>query len=149
MRFLRMTGLVAMIAAMLQGCVVVDNGGLVSCGGSHRLQVVDLDMFPDPVAEGQRIDRWHVTLRADGSGECRTAIRIQEQTGNDIVGEELVYHLRPGNNEINFQPDARYRFSRGEHCFVVIADIAGTPRPVDAARTFCARQSGGRRWTMK
>ncbi len=148
MRNLKIAALV-FAAAILPSCVMVDNDrNVVACGGSHRLQVVDLDMSPDPIAEGQRINRWLVHLRADASGECRTVIQIRETSG-DEVGREKVSRLRPGNNEIEIEPNERYRFTRSEHCFQVIADIANTPRPIDAARRFCARQIAGRRWTMQ
>ena len=138
----------ALGAAALQSCVVADTDRLVTCGGNHRLQVVDLDVSPDPLAEGARINRWFVRLRADGSGECRTTIRVRDE-GGDVVAQERVWRLRPGINEIELTPLERYRFSHNEHCFLVIADIAGTGRPVDAARKFCARQIAGRRWTMR
>ena len=135
-------------AAALQSCVTADYDRMVSCGGNHRLQVMDLDVSPDPLAEGQRINRWFVRLRADATGECRTTIRVREDSG-DVVAQEIVWGLRPGINEIELTPLERYRFSRNEHCFQVIADIAGTGRPVDAARRFCARQIAGRRWSMR
>jgi hypothetical protein len=144
-------GLLILLAAALalQSCVTVDDRD-VSCGGNHRLQIVDLDMSPDPIAQGQRISRFLVRLRADGSGECRTVIRVREEGDKDVVAQERVYRLRPGINEIVIEPYERYRFSRSEHCFVVFADIAGTPRPVDAARRFCARQTAGRGgWSMR
>jgi hypothetical protein len=56
--------------------------------------------------------------------------------------------LRPGINEIELTPLERYRFSRNEHCFQVVADIAGTYRTVDAARALRA-QIAGRRWSMR
>ena len=147
MRELKML-LLVIAAAALQSCVVAEPGRLVACGGDHRLQVVDLDVSPDPLAEGQRINRWFVRLRADASGECRTTIRVRDESG-DVVAAERVWSLRPGINEIELTPLERYRFSRNEHCFLVIADIAGTGRPVDAARRFCARQIAGRRWSMR
>jgi len=147
MRQLRMV-LLAFAAAALQSCAVVDTDRMVYCGGSHRLRVVDLDISPDPIAEGQRINRWFVRLRGDASGECRTVIRSRDESG-EVGGRERVYGLRPGINEIEIEPLERYRFSRSEHCFDVVADIAGTGRRVDAERRFCARQIAGRRWSMR
>ena len=148
MRQLKML-LLVIAAAALQSCVVVDDPNrLGACGGSHRLQVTDLDVSPDPLAEGQRISRWFVRLRADGSGECRTTIRVRDESG-DLVAGERVWGLRPGINEIELTPLERYRFSRNEHCFQVVADIAGNARAVDAARRFCARQIAGNRWSMR
>lgn len=141
--------LLVLVAAALQSCVVVDpDRDVAYCGGDRRLQIVDLDMSPDPIAQGQPINRWLVRLRSEGSGDCRTVIRIRDGDGEE-VGREVRRRLRPGINEIEVEPFERYRFSRGEHCFQVIADIAGNWRPVDAARRFCAREMGGRRWTMR
>ena len=141
--------LLIIAAAALQSCVVVDDPSrLGACGGSHRLQVVDLDVSPDPLAEGQRISRWFVRLRADGSGECLTTIRVRD-AGGDVVAQERAWRLRPGVNEIELTPLERYRFSRNEHCFQVTADIAGTARPVDASRRFCVRRIAGQRWSMR
>ncbi|HEX2386040.1 MAG TPA: hypothetical protein VHL99_05720 [Candidatus Binatia bacterium] len=121
----------------------------VYCGGEHRLYVDQLYMDPDPIAEGQRIRAWHVRLRSDGNGECQTTLRIRERTDGDVVGRARVYYLRPGWNQIDFDPLETYRFHRREHCFDVIADIAGTGRAVDAARAFCARQVGPNRWSFR
>ena len=140
--------IVVIVGLALQSCVTV-NDRQVSCGGNHRLQIVNLDLTPDPIAEGQRLNRFLVRLRADGSGECRTIIRVREQGEKDLIAQERVYQLRPGINEIVIEPNERYRFSRKEHCFEVLADIAGTTRAVDAAQRFCARQIAGRRWSMK
>jgi len=148
MRNLRIA-LLVFAAAALQSCVMVDNDrNVADCGGGHRLQVVDLNISPDPIAESQRINRWLVRLRADASGECRTTLRIREISG-DEVGRARVFRLRPGNNAIEIEPNERYRFSRSEHCFQVTADIAGTPRAIDAARRFCARRIAGRRWSFR
>ena len=152
MRDLRIA-LLILAAVALQSCVMVDhdrdnNRNVADCGGGHRLQVVDLDISPDPIAEGQRINSWLVRLRADASGECRTTLRIREVSG-DEVGRARLFRLRPGNNAIEIEPNERYRFSRSEHCFQVTADIAGTPRAVDAARRFCARRTADRRWSFR
>jgi hypothetical protein len=140
----------AMVAVLLHGCVVYDRDRdqWASCGREHRLQVVDLDMSPDPVAAGQRIDRFRVSLRSDGSGECATRIQIRETQGDDRIAAERVYRLRPGTNQISIEPEERYRFSRQEHCFTVQANIENTARPIDAARRFCAREVGSRRWSL-
>lgn len=144
-------GLLAFVALALQSCAVVDRDrdrDVAYCGGNHRLQIVDLETTPDPILRGARINRWFVRLRADGSGECRTVIRIRDMEGNEVA-REVARRLRPGINEIEISPDEGYRFSRKEHCFQVIADISGTWRPVDAARRFCAREIANGRWTMR
>ncbi len=143
MRNLRGMLILVVVIMALQSCVAIDDRQMVSCGGNHRLQIVNLDMAPDPIAQGQRIDRFLVRLRADGSGECRTVLRVREEGEKDLIGQERVYGLRPGINEIVIEPYERYRFSRNEHCFVVLADIAGTARP-----PWCRRRSSQLRMVL-
>jgi hypothetical protein len=154
--------LLIFIALTLSSCVAEEPGRYggegrverrdsraVYCGAEHRLHVADLDMTPDPIAQGERVRTWRVRLRSDGTGECQTTLRVRERSDGDIVGRARVYYLRPGLNTIEFDPLESYRFHRREHCFEVIGDIAGTGRPVDAARTFCARQIAGNRWSLR
>jgi hypothetical protein len=75
-------------------------------------------------------------------------VQIREIQGGDLIGRDSKYRLRRGVNRINIEPEGRYRFSRQEHCFVVVADIEGNWWPVDAVRRFCARRTNGNRWTM-
>jgi hypothetical protein len=151
-----------LVAVALQSCIVAEperrgdrprddrrDDRLVYCGGEHRMRVMDLDIAPDPIADGQPIRALRVRVRVDGSGECQTTFLVRESRDGDLVGRERVFRLRPGVNEITFEPSERYRFSRNEHCFDVIANIAGTTRRVDAERTFCAKQLPGRRWTLR
>jgi len=147
---------------LLQACDTVDRdrnygggrgggpsgGKYVSCGGAHRLSLVDLSMSPDPIKDGQRIARFRVRLRSDGSGECETTISIRETSGNQLVARRTAQRLRPGVNELYVLPEARYRFEREEHCFEVLADIERTHRRVDAQRRFCARRAGRSAWTL-
>lgn len=160
--------LMVLIALSVAGCVVQDPGGRYGdggygdgryggerrddryayCGGDHRLYVADLDMLPDPIAQGEHVRTWRVRLRSDYNGECQTTLRVRERSDGDIVGRARVYSLRPGLNTLDFDAE-NYRFHRREHCFDVIADIAGTGRTVDAARTFCARQVGPNRWSLR
>jgi len=155
MRHLLTLGSVAILAAALQSCIVADvdrrGGGdvrFVYCGGEHRLRVMDLDMSPDPIADGERVRALRVRVRVDGSGECQTTFQVRERDG-DLVGQDRTFRLRPGINDVTFEPVDRYRFDRGEHCFDVIANIAGNQRRIDAERTFCARQLPGRRWSLR
>ncbi len=109
----------------------------------EALQVLTLDMVPDPAREGQRI-RFSITLlnRTSYSGRANLSIKDQDE----LVVEARGVMLQPGNNRVDF-PDAGYRFSRRDPCFTVEVDIAGTRRPVDFARGFCAhRTSAG--WTL-
>jgi hypothetical protein len=138
------------LTASLQGCSLGngDGGGWASCGKSAKLQLVDLDMSPDPVTEGGRVKSFRVSLRSDGPTDCETQVQIRETLGTNSIGTNSKSRLRRGVNRINVEPESSYQFSRQEHCFVVVADIEGNWWPVDAVRRFCARQSG-KRWTLK
>jgi len=118
------------------------------CEGSHKVAITDLDMSPDPITEGQRVRRWRVRLRVDSNGECDTVIEIREKPGNELVAREREYRLRPGINEVELEPQERYRFEGKQRCFVVLVDIAGTRRPIDAGRHFCASHRPSY-WTMR
>jgi hypothetical protein len=141
----------AALAIWVQGCAAGnrDRDDWVNCGRNTRLQLVDLDMSPDPVTVGERVERFRVSLRSDGPADCETRVQIRETQGGDLIGRDSKSRLRRGVNRINIEPDDRYRFSRQEHCFVVVVDIEGNWWPVDAVRRFCASQTGGKRWTLK
>ena len=141
--------LVALAAILVQSCVVADGDRWGYCGRDARLQLVDLDMSPDPISDGQRVREWRVRLRADERTRCETTLQIREMPGNEVVGRDRVSRLRGGTNNIEIEPSERYRFSRNEHCFVVLANVEGAGWPIDAARRFCARQISGRRWSLK
>jgi hypothetical protein len=134
-------------AALLSACATSGREGWSLCGRTSHLRIVDLDVTPDPIAEGQQIRSWRVLVQADTDGECATTLQIQERPGNITVGTRRVYYLRPGLNEITVQPDLRYRFAQVRHCFSVIADIEGTPQAIDAAGSYCAQKKGNV-WTM-
>jgi hypothetical protein len=118
-----------------------------SCRRGDRISIVDLDMSPDPIAEGQRVRSWRVRLRLDSRNECDTTVEIRETGGNDVVAREREYRLRPGMNEIDMQPSERYRFEGKERCYTVIVDVEGGRRSADADRRFCARNRAT--WSLR
>ena len=119
--------------------------GRFGCRRGDRIEIQDLDLSPDPIMEGQRIRSWKVRLRFDGTRECETEIEVRE--GGDVVARTRRVNIRPGVNEIEVPPVERYRLHGQEHCFVVVADLEGTRRNIDAARRFCARQRMG--WSLR
>lgn len=109
----------------------------------RALTIVQLEMFPDPVREGQRV-RFGLTLlnRASKSGRANILIKDRDQ----VVAEARGFLIRPGENRVDF-PDSGYRFDQREHCFEVEVNLEGTGLPVDFAREFCVqRTSGG--WSL-
>lgn len=119
--------------------------GRFGCRRGERIDIQDLDVWPDPIMEGQRIRVWKVRINFAGTRECETEIEVRE--GGDVVARTRRINLRPGVNEIDVPPVESYRFHGREHCFDVVADLEGTRRNVDAARRFCARQRMG--WSLR
>ena len=119
--------------------------GRFGCRRGDRIEIQDLDMSPDPIMEGQRIRAWKVRINFAGARECETEIEVRE--GGDVVARTRRINMRPGVNEIEVPPVERYRLHGQEHCFVVVADLEGTRRNIDAAHRFCARQRMG--WSLR
>lgn len=122
-----------------------DWGRRNDCRRGDRIEIQDLDISPDPVVEGQRIRLWKVRLNFQGKRDCDTEVLIRE--GNNIVGHERNFRLRPGINEIEIRPAGDFRFRGREHCFNVQVDLEGSRHQIDADRRFCARQRT--MWTMR
>src|SRR5581483_11099638 len=134
----------ALAALMLIGFASDASAQPYGRGGGDRLRILDLDMSPDPVVQGQRVRSWIVKVRLDGDRSCETEIEIRDS--NELVGRAR-YMLRPGVNEIQMQPAEGYRLRNRDHCFSVTADIEGSRRTIDADRQFCARQRPG--WSLR
>lgn len=116
-----------------------------ACRRGDGVRIQDLDMSPDPVVEGQRIQEWRVQIRFDGRRNCETDIVVRE--GNDDVGRLRNYNLRPGVNEIRIPVAGGFRLRGREHCFNVQVDLDGSRQRVDANRRFCAAQRT--MWSMR
>ena len=107
------------------------------------MRVLDLDMSPDPVREGQRVN-FQATMENLSRHSGRTTIYLKDR--DEIVSVIYDVLLKPGQNQVFF-PESNYRFSRTDHCFTVEVDIEGTRRRVDMVREFCLHQAR-RGWTM-
>ncbi|HEY1266139.1 MAG TPA: hypothetical protein VGH16_02705 [Candidatus Binatia bacterium] len=124
--------------------------GRVHCGGNHRISIEDLDMSPDPVNRGERVQNWRLKVHVDGSGECDTLFEIREKPGDTVVARGATHVLRPGENEIVIPAAQGYRFKRNETCFQVLANIENTRKPIDTKEKFCARgRDDGKRYSMR
>jgi hypothetical protein len=121
------------------------------CGVGHRIRILDLDISPDPIGPGQKIEKFRAVAQLDGISECDTLFELREDRSDDVVAYGMRKALRPGKNQIDFRPIGEYHFRSHEQCFEINAEIAGTRRPVDAARRFCVREipRQGRRWSMR
>ncbi len=138
-------GFIIFCALVIQGCVVRETYPPPSGQAFHhgQLRVTELAMSPDPAREGQKI-RFSMLIVNDSSFSRRVSIAIRD--GDELVSEVSDISIRSGANRIRF-PYSSYRFSRQDHCFVVLVDIERTYKPVDLARRFCARRTH-RGWTL-
>ena len=110
-------------------------------GGSRirpeDLRVLQLEISPDPVREGQRVV-FQVTISNGSRHSGRATLVIKDK--DEIISEVRDAPLRPGDNQVDF-PESSYRFSRSDHCFTVEADIERTRSPIDVAKNFCAKRT--------
>lgn len=107
------------------------------------LRVLQLEISPDPVQEGQRI-RFEATISNLSHYSTRLSLFVKDR--DEVVTSVQDVLIKPGHNRIIF-PLTGYRFSRHEHCFTVEVDIERTRRPIDVVREFCARRTH-QGWTL-
>jgi len=100
------------------------------------LKVVQLEISPDPVRQGQRV-AFRVTISNRSRHSGRVTLAIKDK--NEIISQGDVT-IKPGDTQVNF-PESSYRFSRSDHCFTVEADIERTRSLIDASREFCAKRT--------
>jgi hypothetical protein len=148
-------GVVVVLVAVWASVVIETDAAAqkrpVRCGIGHRIRILDLNILPDPIGRGQKLERLRAIVQLDGIEECDTLFELREEAGDDVVAQGVKKLLRPGKNHVEFRPAGPYRFRLHEHCFQVVATIAGTRRPLDAARRFCARETTrhGRGWSLR
>lgn len=109
----------------------------------EALRVLQLEVSPDPVRQGQRV-AFRVTISNGSRHSGRLTLTIKDK--NEIISEVRDVTLRPGDNQVNF-PESSYRFSRSDHCFTVEADIERTRSQIDTSREFCAKRTN-LGWTL-
>ena len=106
------------------------------------LKVLQLEMNPDPVREGQWLNFQAVVSNLSRhSGRVNLFIKDRDE----VVAQLNDVLLPHGAFDFSF-PFTRYQFQRFDHCFTVIVDVERTPYRVDAAREFCARPYG---WSLR
>jgi hypothetical protein len=107
------------------------------------LQVLHLEMVPDPVREGEPV-QFRMTLANSSPYSGGVSLFLKDRDESAAVAYDVP--IRPGQNRIEFPPTG-YRFHQGDPCFFVEADIERTRRPVELARSFCAWKTQGG-WTL-
>lgn len=109
----------------------------------ENLKVLQLEISPDPVREGQRVV-FRVTISNGSRYSGRVTLAIKDK--DEIISEVRDAPLKPGDNQVEF-PGSSYRFSRSDHCFTLEADIERTRSPLDVAKEFCAKRTN-LGWTL-
>ena len=108
------------------------------------LRIVQMEFSPDPVRQGQQVS-FRITIANDSRHSERITLVVKDR--DEVISEARDINISPGENRIDF-PATDYRFSRGDHCFTVEADIEHTRRSIEVAREFCARRiTNG--WTLR
>jgi len=109
----------------------------------ENLRVLQLEISPDPVREGQRVG-FRATISNGSRNSGRVTLIVKDK--DEIISEVRDIPFRPGENQVNF-PESSYRFSRSDHCFTVEADIERVQSPIDVAKEFCAKRTNAG-WTL-
>ncbi len=108
------------------------------------LRVLQLEMNPDPVREGEWVS-FQAVVSNLSRHPGRVSLFIKDR--DEVVAAVYDVSLGPGDNRIAF-PRTHYRFHRQESCFMVEVDIERTRRPVDLAKEFCAQRTY-QGWSMR
>lgn len=118
--FLSLSGLV-LASAVLCAPVVVEAQtrprDWVECSPPHRMRILDLDMTPDPVRQGSRVETWKVTLQSDRNGECQTTIEVRDR--DQLAGAGRAVRIRPGRAVYTLPAAPGYRLQGQDHCLIV------------------------------
>jgi hypothetical protein len=105
--------------------------------GPRVLQVIQLEMTPDPVREGQWIS-FQATISNLSRFPGRVSLSVKDK--DEVISEVHDIILEPGDNRVVF-PQTRYRFSRHDHCFTVEVNVGRTRRQLDMSKEFCAKRA--------
>ena len=127
--------------------VVREPPELITCAPPYQLAILDLNVIPDPVHQGQPVEAWRLTIQSDRNGECRTAIEIRDQ--DQVAGAGVLPAIRPGRGVYTIPARPNYRFQRADNCYTVLANIGDSYTRLDAHRTFCAAPIPGIGWTLR
>lgn len=124
------------------------SGADAPCTTPHQMKVVDIEMRPDPVTEGQSVQGFSVKLQSDRDGDCRSSIEVRDQKRTLAKGVRGT--IKRGTHTYTVPAQQGQKFEGIEYCFKVFADIAATPTasPAPAAvpapgKTFCAKRPAG------
>ena len=101
------------------------------------VSIVSLGMYPDPLADGNKVTEWNLRVHSDGEKTCRVPIRIVELERN-VVAAETSALIETGTNDLKLGSMPDYRLTGETRCFNVIWTAAETRTKPEAPQTFCA-----------
>lgn len=103
-----------------------------------QLKVTQMEMFPDPVREGQRVT-FRATVYNSSRHHVRVVLAVMDR--DRVVSQVSDAYLRPGDNTIDF-PETSYQFfGREQRCFTIETYIDRRWAPVTMSSEFCPRRS--------
>ena len=105
----------------------------------EQLKVLQIEVSPDPVREGQRVV-FRATISNSSRYSARVTLAITDR--DQIISQVRDTALRPGKNQIDF-PESMYRFFGSDRCFAIEAQIDRTWTALVGATEFCARRTPG------
>ncbi|HWH79811.1 MAG TPA: hypothetical protein VNT76_20665 [Candidatus Binatus sp.] len=146
--FYLLTSLIGFGTLVLAGCSQV-NPYFGSCGKAPNLEVIALNMFPDPLPAARKIDQWRAIVRSDSADLCKTTLAVAIEGQSTPITAERSADLALGANEVLLYTLDDYRLSGDRLCFELTAYINSEKLAVKAPRRFCARTIDRDWWSMR
>jgi hypothetical protein len=111
---------------------------------ARDLSVTQIEFYPDPIREGQRVS-FQVTILNEARHAGRATLILRDK--DEVIMELRDLLLRPGENRVDFS-ETHYRFDRSDHCFMVeLVGAEQNRRRLESAREFCAQRTRSG-WTL-
>ncbi len=104
------------------------------------MTLVDVDMQPVRVVQGNAVQGWTIKIRGGFNDGCLTTVKLKDNHGR-VAGETLQpITVHPGERSYPIPVTQGYRFEQNDHCYTATVDILGNQVDIDKARPFCARK---------
>lgn len=109
----------------------------------EELKVLQLEVSPDPVRNGERVT-FQATISNSSRYSGRVALSVADK--DQIISQTIEATLRPGDNLIEF-PGMTYRFTRSDHCLTIMIHSERSKAAISGVKDFCANKTK-RGWTL-
>ena len=102
------------------------------------LIVTQIEMFPDPVGDGQKVS-FRAMITNNSPHHTRLALAVMDR--DRVASQVNEAYLQSGNNVITF-PDTGYQlYGRDQRCFTIGTNINRRLVRIPATADFCAKRS--------